>query len=152
MAIIVGDGWWRRWWWWWSWKQRSLFILPVSWNEAGIHNLDVSIFRGPHQIHPYCLKWGTVFVLKNSSLLKLTKYQDSVVQQPELEAFFWWWHPQFQERNHETTRVDPTLRQEIENPHAKDAGPEWIAENARADYSIHTELYVLPEKHEEEQH
>ena len=64
MAIIIGDGWWRRWWWWWSWKQRSFFILPVSLNEAGIHNLDVSIFRGPHQIHPYCLKWGMILIEK----------------------------------------------------------------------------------------
>jgi len=30
--------------------------------------------------------------------------------------------------------------------------PPEVAENARADYLIHTEMYALPEKHEEEQH
>ena len=32
--------------------------------------------------------------------LKLTKYQDAVVQQPDLEASFRGWHPRFQRKKH----------------------------------------------------
>lgn len=44
-------------------------------------------------------------MLQNSSLLKLTKYQDSVVQQPELEACLFFFGDDIPNFRNETTKL-----------------------------------------------